>query len=60
MYAILFTGDELWSDGYASEAEAVRTAMEQGDPEALIEWSVERETLGTAAKLAEELALDLD
>ena len=59
MYAILFTGDEFWTNGYESEAQAVRTAMEADDPQARIEWSTEREDLGTAGQLAEELALEI-
>jgi hypothetical protein len=60
MYAILFTGDIFWTNGYLSEAEAVRTAMEAKDPNARIEWSTEREDLGTAGELAKELDLDLN
>jgi hypothetical protein len=58
MYAILFTGDIFWTNGFLSEAEAVRSAMEAKDPQARIEWSTEREDIGAAGDLWEELGLE--
>ena len=60
MYSIHYRGEEFPAMGYASEAEAIRAAFAAGDPEARIEWETEREDLGTARQLAEELDLDID
>ena len=49
--------DVIEGQGYLSEAEAVRAAMESNLPNAEIVWTPEKEVLGIAKNLADELEI---